>query len=86
MIFICYESRTLEHIFFCAVFVILKISTAWAGKERQKQSILTSHSGNTSNLKEYNIIHVKCGHALAMLLTKEISLLELLHVKVYTKL
>ena len=31
------------------------------------------------------IIHVKCHHALAMLLTTEIGLLDLLHVKVYFK-
>ena len=45
--FFCYESHTFEHIFFGALFVILKISTlCLTGKERQKQNILTSHSGN----------------------------------------
>ena len=36
-IFLCYESRKFEHIFFCAAFVILKSTPC-----------LTSHSGNTN--------------------------------------
>ena len=48
--------------------------------------MFTSHSGNTNfKLETTYIIQVYCGLALAMLLTKEIGLLSLLHVKVYFK-